>query len=309
MTVRVMTVLGPVPVADLGHTQCHEHLFLQMSGSATTSGHDGDLIDPDLIQAEVAAYAKAGGRTLVDLTTPDLGRQPELLRAVSAATGVHIVMGTGYYRQPFYPADLDRRRTVDLAAEIVADIRHGADGTGIRPGVIGEIGSNREWVSAQEERVFRACGRAQAQTGLPLMTHTPPKAGPQQLELLAEADADLRQVAVGHADGWLDGPYLDQLLDTGCFLSFDLIGTGHYPDQLVAETIVDLIRRGHLDRLLVSTDICRRQRLLAWGGHGYGYLLNCFVPLLVRLGLDQDVLDRLLIHNPAIFLAGNPSIS
>lgn len=309
MAMTAMTVLGPVPAAELGHAQCHEHLFLQMSGGTAAGGHDGDLIDPDLIRTEVAAYAAVGGRTLVDLTTPDLGRRPELLRAVAAATGVHVIMGTGYYRQPYYPADLDRRSTADLTAEIVTDIEHGADETGIRPGIIGEIGSNREWVSAQEERVFRACGRAQALTGLPLITHTPPRAAPQQLQLLTEAGADLRRVAVGHADGWLEASYLKQLLDTGCFLSFDLIGTSHYPDRMVAEAVVDLVRLGYHDRLLLSTDICRRQRLLAWGGLGYGYLLQRFVPILVQLGLDQDTLERLLVHNPATFLAGNPSTS
>jgi len=299
----VMTVTGPLPAEGLGVTQCHEHLFMNAALAPIVSGFDGLLDDEGAALDELAAFAEAGGGTIVEVTTPDLGRQPELLRLAAQRSGVNIVMGCGYYRSPYHPPSLDSTSTAALAESIVAEIDDGVDDTGVRPGIIGEIGSDNTWISATEERVFRACALAQRRRGLPLMTHTPPGAAATHVDLLADAGAVMTKVAIGHADGKLDRSLHRRVLDAGCYLSFDLIGTMHYPDHHRARCLAELIADGHADRILLSMDICRRTRWAAWGGTGLGYLLREFLPLLRDRGVAQAAIDRLLIHNPARYLA------
>lgn len=299
----IMTVRGPVDAAELGFTHCHEHVLIDMARAHGVWSFDGLLDDREVAVAELVAFREAGGGAVVEVTTADLGRDPEGLRDVSERSGVHIVMATGYYRQPYYPPDLDRTSTAAIARWMLDEIADGVGDTGIRPGIIGEIGSDKTWVSAQEERVFRAAARAQSESGLPLMTHTPPGGALVQLELLTDAGADLCRVAMGHSDGKLDLDYHEALLAHGVFLSFDLIGTTHYPDARRARHLAELIRRGHADRLLLAMDICHRQRLRAWDGPGFPHLRERFLPLLREAGVSDAAIDALTVENPARFLA------
>lgn len=300
----VMTVRGPVPPLELGHTQTHEHVLIDLGRTSYRWDYDGLINDPVLAGQELAAYRAGGGGTICDLTTPDLGRDPLGLRSASIASGVNVVMGTGWYRWPYYPAMIDRTTSTELADLLIHEIENGVDDTGIRPGVIGEIGSDKPWVSALEERVFRAAARAQARTGLPLMTHTPPGAGLTQLEILIDAGADATRIAIGHSDGLLDLAYHTAVRRHGAFLSFDLVGLPLYPDERRASHVVELVRSGHLEWILLSTDLSYRSRLMAWGGPGYRFLRDSFLPRLRALGLNDDELHVLTVDNPRRFLAG-----
>ncbi|MBA2275673.1 MAG: phosphotriesterase, partial [Chloroflexi bacterium] len=193
----VTTVRGPIPAEELGVTLPHEHIFIDLMREYRG---DGLLHDPALASHEAAAFAAAGGGTIVDVTSIGLGRQPTALRAVSEATGVHIVMGTGYYREPYLDRPAVDRRTVDeLAEEIVRDIEEGVEGSDVRAGVIGEIACDR-WLTSAEERCFRAAARAHRRTGLTITTHAARwPVGLAQLDLLAEEGVDPRRVIIGHA--------------------------------------------------------------------------------------------------------------
>ena len=186
----VMTVTGPVPASSLGFVLPHEHLLIDLTRAKARWDLEGLLDEPAIAATELAAFGVLGGRTLVEMTTDDLGRDPAGLRSVSTASGVNVVMGTGWYREPYYPESIDQLSANRLADHIIAEIDHGVGDTGIRPGVIGEIGCDRRWLSAREERVLRAAARAQAGRGLGLMTHTPPGVAQQQLEVLREEGAD-----------------------------------------------------------------------------------------------------------------------
>lgn len=300
----VMTVRGPVPAGELGHVQPHEHVFMDISWAR----HRWDLCaftDEVQMTEEVRRYRAAGGGTLVEVTCLNIGRNPEGLRRVSEATGVHIVMGTGWYREPYYPEYIERTATASLAAMLVEEIEHGYADTGIRPGIIGEIGVDKRWVQGVEERVLRAAARAQRRTGLALTTHTPPFAAAQMWEILAEEGVDPARVVFGHVDNTLELPYLLEILRTGCWLQFDLIGLdGINSDDRRARVLVDLARQGYLDRLLISCDLAVRARLSTNGGHGYQHLIEGFLPLLARYGLTDDDIHQLTHTNPQRMLAG-----
>ena len=82
-------------------------------------------------------------------------------------------MGSGWYRGAYYPpeARIDRRSVDDLADELVGEATDGVGETGVRPGIIGEIGTDKPWISPAEERVHRAAARAARRTGLAITTH------------------------------------------------------------------------------------------------------------------------------------------
>ena len=194
-----MTVTGPVDSGDLGIVLPHEHVFIDLVREYRGSGL---LNDEHLARAELGALRAAGGGTLVDLTVDEIGRDPDALRRVSVATGISIVMGCGHYRDPYLDrAWFDRTGVDAIAAEIVRDITEGVRDTGVRAGIIGEIGADRHYVSAAEERSFRAAARAHRLTGLTISTHAARwPVGLAQLELLTQEGVDPRRVIVGHTD-------------------------------------------------------------------------------------------------------------
>ncbi len=307
----VMTVRGAVPSDQLGVVQPHEHLLLNLEWIATRFSLDGVLNDPTLMTEELRAFAAAGGQTIVDLTTSGMRRDPLGVRRISEASGVHVVMGCGWYREPYYPAEalIDRTSTADLASRLVEDIEHGLDGTDVRPGIVGEIGSHKDFVSAQEERVFRAAARAAVRTGLAVSTHSVASpVGLEHLRILCEEGVDPSRVAIGHADSFPFVEYHLAILQQGAYVQFDNIGyrlpgVAALESQLVP-ILVELVRQGWAHRVLLSQDICHRSHLKAYGGQGYDYLLTEFVPTLRAAGVDEASLAQITVHNPRRLLTG-----
>src|SRR5262249_31726814 len=162
MTASVMTVTGPVAADQLGFTLIHEHLLLDLMRDAWIGNNI--LNDPELAALELQRYRDAGGVSLVDQTNRGLAQDPVAVKRIAERTGVQIILGGGWYRETYYEPYLNRWKTDQVANQMVTDITEGIDGTGVRAGVIGEIGAHATWVSAVEERVLRAAGRAHRRT-------------------------------------------------------------------------------------------------------------------------------------------------
>lgn len=243
----------------------------------------------------------------MEATLPGVGRDPERLALMSERTGLSIIMGCGWYRAPYYPAEdlIDRRRVPDLAAQLIAEVESGVGTSGIRPGIIGEIGAQSGWVAPIEERVHRAAARAQRATGLPILTHSALReVGLAQLEIFEEEGADPTRVAIGHADSFPMLDYYLRIIERGAWVMLDNLGIkpwGRHEERL-AGLVRDLVDRGHGGRILLSQDVCKIPHLQYNGGPGYTYVASSFLPRLRDLGLPQDVLDALVIDNPRRWL-------
>ncbi|HEU5326315.1 MAG TPA: phosphotriesterase-related protein, partial [Candidatus Limnocylindria bacterium] len=279
MAPRVMTVSGPIPPEKLGFTLPHEHVGIALWHVDRRWDYWELTPDDDLILEELRELRRRGGGTLVDLTLDGVGRDPHRLRRLASATGLNIVMGAGWYRGAHYPAELlVERRTVDeLAGLIVREFEEGVGDTGIRPGIIGEIGTDKPWVSPAEERVHRAAARASLRTGLAITTHgVQSPVGLSQLKIFTEEGVDPSRVVIGHADSYHDLDFYLRVLDAGANLEFDFLGhrfgvEEHLEPRLV-ETIVELLEREYGPQLLLSQDVCHNRQLKANGGFGYVYL-------------------------------------
>jgi phosphotriesterase-related protein len=301
----VQTVAGPVDPATLGPTLTHEHVFLTM-WSSDGAGFVGQLHDEDVLASELDAYRAAGGSCLVDQTPGGAGRDPLGLRRLSERTGVAIVTGCGWYTEPFYPPadDLARRSVSDIAAGLVAEIEGGLDGTGVRPGIIGEIGASQGWISPLEERVHRAAARAQIATGLPLATHTLyHSAGAHQIEVFDEEGVDPSRVCIGHCDTFPSLDYCLRVARWGGYVSFDNVGfqLGDH-EAAVRRLVLELIEAGFAERLLLSQDVGQMPELRSRGGRGYTYLAETFLPALRADGVEEAALRTITVENPRRWL-------
>ncbi|HKZ04603.1 MAG TPA: aryldialkylphosphatase [Methylomirabilota bacterium] len=339
LTGKAQTVLGPVAGDELGITLPHEHLFIDFKvmfkepeaaadkgralapvGMANlgwirqnfSSNLDNlRLLDEDVARDEALLFKQAGGQTMVDPTNGGLSRDPEALARLARATGLNIVMGAGYYVQAAHPAGLAARSQDDITREIVADVTTGVGSTGVRAGLIGEIGCTWPWTDA-EKRVARAAVAAQRQTGAPLMIHPGrnPRAPMQIMELVEKEGGNPKRTIMCHIDRTIaDRKHLMDLAQTGCYLEYDLFGleTSYYPynpdfdmpnDGGRMAQILRLIEDGHARQVLMSHDIAYKHCLTRWGGFGYHHLLLNVVPRLRRKGLDDRAIRGLIVDNP-----------
>ncbi|GLY81683.1 phosphotriesterase family protein [Actinoallomurus iriomotensis] len=334
----VTTVTGPAPSAELGLTLTHEHLrndvrkavtepddprlgFLREARTAPDLAwvlreqpyaclDHCVLDDTDAMLADLRAFAASGGGTVVDVTPGGLGRDPRVLRSLAERSGLRIVMGSGWYLERFHPAHLPSAGEHGLAAELVAEFTDGVDGTGVRPGVIGEIGVSPDFTE-DEHTALRAAARAQRETGVPLYVHLPgwQRRAHEVLDIvLGEYGVPPGAVVLCHMDPSHDDPaYQEAVADRGVWIEFDMVGMPfRYPGEgqspgphETARAVARLIGRGHAERLLLSHDVFLKSMLTAYGGNGFRYVPTLFVPRLVELGVAPGVAEDLLRTNPA----------
>jgi phosphotriesterase-related protein len=302
----VQTVLGRIDPSDLGVTLPHEHTQCALWHIENRWDYFQLARDEPVILAELERFRAAGGRSLVDLTLPGIGRDPAWLAGIAQASGLNIVMGSGWYRTAYYPPEalIDRRSVDDLADELVREAEEGVGDTGVRPGIIGEIGTDKPWVSAAEERVHRAAARAARRTGRSITTHSVlSPVGLAQLQVFEEEGLDPRRVVIGHSDSY---PVLDHYLEIirrGASIEFDFLGmpftaVERHGESRIVELLQELLSRGHANRVLLSQDVCNDAQLSRYGGHGYTYLAERFLPRLRQAGVSDAEIDTMTIANP-----------
>lgn len=298
----VMTVQGPVAPEELGFTLMHEHLLTRFWHATHRFDLAGMPEDDRYIIDELNRLRSTPYRTLVDVTPVGINREPTAMRDLARRTGVQVVMGCGWYRDSYYPAaaQIDQRPVDSLADEIVAEIRHGVASTGVRPGIIGEIGTEKSWMSPTEERVHRAAGRAAARTGLSVTTHSfASDIGLWQLKVLREEGVDPRRVIIGHADTFRVPSYHRALLEQGATIEFDTLMWYRpvlFEDAL--DMICDYVKDGYRSQLLISMDTCKSEHLLRFGGAGLTGVHDVVVPGLRDRGLNEDDLEAIFVENP-----------
>lgn len=316
---RVRTVWGDVEARLLGVTLPHEHVIHRISNQSHNP--DNTCVDTRLAAEELVLFRKAGGGTVCDVTPIGVGRDPQALREVSRLSGVHIVSGLGLYEFSVWPQELRRMSVAELSDFLLREAE-GASG-GVPAGLLGEVSSHNEaqhadWrryrLSEEETAVFRAVARAQRRSGLAVSTHASlGRAGVAQLRTLADAGGDPQRVVIGHCDAQthediaLDLDYYHALLREGACLEFDLFGWEQLaPDARRFQRVAALVREGVTDRLLLSTDTCRRSQLHRYGGRGFDYLFAHVLPGLRRAGVSEEAVRQMTVVNPARILARLP---
>lgn len=337
----VTTVRGDVDATQLGRTLIHEHVISSLTCywdpsdepslaaaaiSLTNLGlvrqhpfaSRANLILDDLRTAaeELSAFQRAGGGTVVDATSNGIGRDPSAVRAVAEMSGLNVVLGSGYYIGASLPAGIHERAESRITDEIVAEITQGIGSSGIRAGVIGEIGVGAYPADPLERRILRASARAQRLTGAGLIVHPAPgdRSAFEVARLLERAGARMDKVVMSHLDERFRGgvALFRRLARHGCQFGFDTFGRDiYYPrrarqhpsDEDRIRWLGSLADAGLAERVLLSQDICLRHELGAYGGYGYSHVLTNVLPRLLRSGFSSELLDWMLVGNPARILS------
>jgi phosphotriesterase-related protein len=334
---EVTTVRGTIGAEDLGICLTHEHVLNDVTSwwhRTESIGLDPDsfagkkvamedlwdlkhdpfgnrdncrLDDLPLAEEELNRYRALGGHSIIETTCLGIGRNLRGLRELSERTGVNIVAGTGFYLEGAHPEFVRNKGVNELAELILDDLRQGEDG--VRPGIIGEIGVSQDFTAAEHRSLTAAC-LVQRETGLPMQVHLPGwfRLADEVLDHLEANGVDPAFVVLCHMNpSGADQEYQRRQAERGAWIQYDMIGADlFYADQGVqcpsdeenARNIVSLVEAGHLNRLLVSSDIFLKNLLRAYGGPGYGHVLQYFIPRLRRLGLGADAVDQLLVGNP-----------
>jgi phosphotriesterase-related protein len=329
----VRTVLGDVDSADSGRIMPHEHLQSLLTGPWLSGGPFGRPDEVEIAVRSLRRLPELGFGTVVDLSPygvvgrDDHGASVAALAEVARASGLHIVVGSATYLEPFAPAWAVAMDLGQLHRRFVADAEVGIGETGIRAGVLGEQATGLGVISPFEERALRAAARAAVDTGLALCTHT--THGTMALEqlglIVAEVGTDaLARVLVGHMDIQTELEYQLRVLDAGASIAFDTIGkqfwdfvTEPEPERPVegprsklayfraddsrADRIAELVARGYGRQVVLAQDLTGAEIPLnptTHGRWGYGYLAEVFVPMLRDRGVDDAAIERMLTENP-----------
>ncbi|EPF6132060.1 TPA: phosphotriesterase-related protein [Klebsiella pneumoniae] len=339
----VMTVLGPLPINEMGVTLMHEHILLDASGkwvppcccsdrhlaempvkmenlgelslNPLMSRDNCQLFDADVAIDELTKYRALGGETVVDPTNIGIGRDPKALARIARLTGLNIIMGTGLYLEPSHPEWVKISSVEQLTERLIYDLGGAEEKPEVLAGLIGEIGISSRF-TPDEEKSLRAAGRASAATGVPIEVHLPgwERLGHRVLDILEQEGADLRHTVLCHMNpSFADKRYQRELAQRGAFLEYDMIGMNYYyadesaqspSDEENARAIRELIDDGYIQQILLSQDVFLKTMLTRYGGHGYGYILKHFVPRLRRHGVSGEQLETLMIGNPQRVFGG-----
>ena len=337
---KVQTVLGPIAPGDLGITLTHEHVmcdcgcYFQLPEEASLRAlvnapvtmdilgilpsvwaynHDSQkLWDVKAAIEELSAFKYAGGGSLVDTSNIGLARDPLALARISRATGLNIIMGASHYVPVSYPPDMDKRSEDAIAENIVRDITIGVGDTGVKSGIIGEVGNF--WpMSPNERKVLRASARAQRETGAAILIHPGfyPDSPAAILDVLGKAGADISRVIMGHLDLFADRAIIAELVKTGCYLEYDVfgmedtgIGTAIHPsiylqsDVQRMEMLEFIISKGGGGRIVIAQDTFFKWQMTCYGGKGYAHILENIVPRMRKRGFTEQQIHAILVDNP-----------
>ena len=306
----IHSATGPVDTTQLGNTLMHEHIVI---GSPQVYANWPQTFDRNAVielSARKLKDVKARGiTTLVDLTTVDLGRDVELVRAIANAAGVTIIVATGiWWQPPPYFSWHDADYTADL---FVTDIEQGVAGTGIRCGII-KCATDTAGVTPEIEMVLRASARAHRRTGVPISTHTDVTSenGTAQQDVFESEGVDLSRVVIGHSGDSTDLVYLHKLMDRGSYIGMDRFGLDRMlPFEKRVATVAALCREGFAGRIVLSHDAScifdwapeERIREFAPNWH-FRHIVDDVLPALREQGVSQAQIDQMTTGNPrAIF--------
>jgi phosphotriesterase-related protein len=313
-----------------------ENMYFLRSGTGLFSEGCATTGDAAWLAEELRIFKnRAGGGAVVDGSPIPLRGDVRLIRQVSETTGVHVIVATGLYYEKGRPQKYLEMKKADVYHMCLNEIENGIGGTGICPGFL-KCGMSSEGESSEipacEMETLRALARLASETGMSLHVHTAAPMTAEQISDIAtcaikECGMKADRLLMLHMDQYLRIPYnIDEyirsfetprtvdialqcrLLDMGCNISFDswdslvhILPDNH--DRLKA--LVELLRRGYGDRIVLGHDVSDKSHSASFGYTGYtGFAVNAIPKLCEMMDIiGDDAIDDLTYKNPARILA------
>lgn len=342
----VTTVCEPVSGETLGFVLPHEHLLIDLRNQFTPPSDPTEerrsrepvraedralllcnpyalsdnllLDDLKLALSELQPVVDAGVRTIVDCTCVGIGRKPSELRALARQTGLHVIAGCGYYTADTHGPDIAGSSETALAEAMLRDLREGMDGTDIRAGVIGELGTSKI-IDSGERKVLRAAALAWSEYPVGITIHAYPwrGCGVEAALILLRSGVAPERIVICHPDVEPDETQIRELLRLGVFVEFDNfgkeftppVGSGFGGGRFITDAerislFLRLLDAGAEKQLLLSNDVCLKCLLSAHGGGGYVHVMEHILPRLAEAGVRADTIRTITQDNPRRWLCG-----
>jgi phosphotriesterase-related protein len=317
---QVQTVRGPVDTADLGTTLMHEHIFVLTADVQQNYPEEWGSEEERIADAvrRLTELAGRGVRTIVDPTVIGLGRYiPRIQRIAEQVPDLNIVVATGcytyddvpfffHYRGPALNAAVGAEVPDPMVDMFVKDITDGITGTGVKAGFL-KCAIDHQGMTPGVERVMRAVAKAHARTGVPITVHTHPgsRTGLEAARVLGEEGVDPRRVVLGHSGDTTDVDHLTELAEAGFVLGFDRFGINlDTTFEARADTLVEMVRRGYADQIVLSQDASCYIDWLAPGvmdllpQWNYTHIHDDVLPYVREHGVTDEQIETMLVTNP-----------
>ncbi|WP_409295629.1 phosphotriesterase [Peribacillus sp. SCS-26] len=302
---KIHAVTGLVDPNTVKKTMIHEHLVFDLSGVRKEQDQDSKLENSPPLDQEIEELKNSGCNTIIEVSNIGMGRDAQALLDIANKHDLVIVASTGFYKESVYPSFVFEKSAEELADIMIREITTGMEDTTIKAGLIAEIGSSLNEMTETEEKVFTASIMAHKTTGAPISTHCEiGTMGRGQMALFQKHNVKMNRVSFGHQDLNEDMEEQLELLQSGAYIQFDTIGKNSYrKDSDKVDNLLALLERGYEDQIMLSCDITRKSHLKATGGYGYNHLFENFTPALSQNGVTDEIIEKMLVHNPRKFLA------
>ncbi len=298
-----MTVNGPIQPAQMQFTLTHEHILADLIGADqySKSRYNADEVF-DTALPFLLDVKKKGCTTFIDCSPAYLGRDVQLLKRLSKASGLNIITNTGYYgavNEKFLPKHVYTETSEQIAARWISEWKDGIEGTGIKPGFI-KTSVDKAPLTQAQRKIIDAAAITHLATGLTIGVHTGDgDAANEQLEILNARKVSPSARIWIHAYNETSETYYIKTAKKGGWVSFD----GVNPDTLNANLkYLQLMKENNfLDLVLVSQDSGWYHVGEPKGGDykNYNCIFDDFIPLLKQNGFTQSEIDKVFITNPA----------
>ncbi|MFA7235655.1 MAG: hypothetical protein WC058_02225 [Phycisphaeraceae bacterium] len=307
----IRTVLGDIPLQQMGICYAHEHLIID-AGFTTHQTPDFLLDDAAKCAAELREAYAVGVRTMVDSMPMACGRNVLKLEEVSRLSGVQILCPTGIHLCKYYPpGHWSLRVDADTLAKLfIREITEGIDAndgngpqwraTPHRAGLI-KVAGGLNQLDAQQRKTFEAAAAAHRITGAPILTHTEQgTAAMAQIELLRSLGADLRHVVLSHLDRNPDVAYHRDVLQTGVRVEYDNAFRWKAPDDNPTLHLLITLLPQFPDQIMLGMDAARRSYWTSYGGSpGLTFLQTTWAAHMKQAGIDENIIHRVFVTTPA----------
>ena len=298
---NLITTLGPKRADELGLILPHEHVFVDLrtwDQPGYAQAETADVIA--LIAPEIARAQAAGVTALVECSTVGVGRRPDILKAVSEATGFPLVVPTGVYREPWIPDWIHAATETELRDWMTSELLNEIRPDGVKAGWI-KLSAGDDGLTECEAKVLRAAAAAGATTNAIIGSHTiRGRVVRDQLKIIEVAGYSPERFIWIHTQAEPDFDLHLEMAQRGAWIEYDAIGSDHVNDDYFLEHIQRVLDAGLGDHLLLSHDRGWYDPALPGGGtpKPFTYLSETFLPKLRQAGVDEPTLHQLTQSNP-----------
>ncbi|HQY26184.1 MAG TPA: hypothetical protein PLL45_14980 [Thermoflexales bacterium] len=295
---RLTTTLGPRTAAELGLILPHEHIFVDFRPPEHPQHGEAEAAEVVALMASQIELAQAQGVTaLVDCTPVGVGRRADILKAVSIATGMPLLVPTGIYREPKIPAWAHAASEAELADWMIGELQGEIERSGVRAAWI-KLSAGDDGITECEAKILRAAARAGKETNAVIGSHTMRgRVAQDQLDILEKAGYTAQRFIWIHTQKEADFAWHLEIARRGAWLEYDAIGDS---DAVCLDFVLRSLQAGLGGQVLLSHDRGWYDPAKPGGGDPkpFTHLVAHFLPKMRAAGVDEETIRTLTHTNP-----------